>query len=149
MNSIEESAILPVMSRREPSPGGYTKRVPLKAAACEVVPINSPDWSDFPEASPLAIGRRLWRLRKSEGKSIEAMAGKFGIGRSRWNNWEIGLDRRPETPVAYKIAKYFKVTLEWILFGDDDGIPRRILDDLPQYPNESDDDNSERTLSRP
>lgn len=73
------------------------------------------------------IARRLERLRKTLNMSQADMCRRLGVAPNRWNQYESG-SRRITLEVAGKLRDTFGVTSDWIFFGDESGLPRRIAD---------------------
>lgn len=73
------------------------------------------------------IARRLVRLRKTLRLSQADMCRRLGVAPNRWNQYESGM-RRITLEVAGKLRDTFGITADWVFFGDESGLPRRITD---------------------
>jgi transcriptional regulator with XRE-family HTH domain len=74
------------------------------------------------------IGKRLERLRMALGLPNQAeFCRKLGVAPNRWNQYENG-SRRITLDVVNKLRQRFGVTADYIYFGDESGLPRRITD---------------------
>ncbi|MCO7124770.1 helix-turn-helix transcriptional regulator [Sporolactobacillus shoreicorticis] len=60
---------------------------------------------------------QLTRLRKSRGKTQEDIAKILGITRPAYTAYEIGT-RQPDYESLIKLAKYFDVTIDYLLTGE-------------------------------
>lgn len=74
---------------------------------------------------PEIIAPRLVALRESTDLSQDKFAESIGISQPRWNQYETG--KRPLTlEVASATCRKYKVTLDWLYFGDASGLPMRL-----------------------
>ena len=73
------------------------------------------------------IARRLGRLRNVLRMSQAEFCREIGVAPNRWNQYERG-QRQITIDVAARIRQRFGVTTDWIYFGDESGLPRRISD---------------------
>jgi len=53
-------------------------------------------------------------LREGLGLSQTELARELGVNKSNVNCWESGI-RKPDSENLYKLAKYFDVTMEYLL----------------------------------
>jgi len=53
-------------------------------------------------------------LREGSGLSQTELARELGVSKSNVNKWELGI-RKPDAENLYKLAKYFDVTMEYLL----------------------------------
>jgi transcriptional regulator with XRE-family HTH domain len=74
-----------------------------------------------------AIAKRLARLRSTMHLSQADMCRRIGVAPNRWNQYETGT-RRITVEVVSKLRDTFGVTSDWVFFGDESGLPRRITD---------------------
>ena len=68
---------------------------------------------------------RLKELREKAGCSQYSFADKFGVSQSAVGNWESG-KREPNFETAVRLAKFFDVTVDYLLGHFDDPKPREI-----------------------
>lgn len=79
----------------------------------------------------MSFGERLKRLRVEKGLSQQELADILKVNRATLGNWEI--DRTsPGYTTLCKIAKYFNVTIDYLLNGEpvkvgDDGMPYIVM----------------------
>ena len=72
------------------------------------------------------IGQRLIRLRSVMDMGSQLAFTKFvEIAAPTWNQYEKG-HRRPSLDEAFKIVRRTGVTLDWIYFGEEAGLPHRL-----------------------
>jgi transcriptional regulator with XRE-family HTH domain len=75
-------------------------------------------------------GRLIW-AREAFGLSQAEFARKAGIGQTTYSNWENGF------PVglqgALQLRKTFRLSLDWIYFGDSSGLPKAIWERITNY----------------
>lgn len=76
------------------------------------------------------IARRLIALRDALGKNQSAFAALIEVSQPAMNNYEKG-HRRPDLDVGYRIQMRTGATLDWIYLGKRDGLPRQLLELLP------------------
>lgn len=62
----------------------------------------------------LLFSKRVKELRDKEGLSMEQLAGKLGVTKSRINMWENN-GTIPRMDVLIKLAKYFDVSTDYLL----------------------------------
>ncbi len=70
-----------------------------------------------------SIGKRIQALREAQNLKRKDIAMLLGISEGNLHSMEND-KTHPSAPALMKLAKYFKVTSDWILFGDqvnDDG----------------------------
>lgn len=78
---------------------------------------------DVSISSRPAIAERLRLLRLASGSSSQAaFCASVGIGTTTWNNYERDLNRI-SLEEATKVVQRFGVTLDWIYYGDEKGLP--------------------------
>lgn len=78
---------------------------------------------DISTGSRPAIAERLRLLRLASGSpSQAAFCASVGIGTTTWNNYERDLNRI-SLDEATKLVKRYGVTLDWIYYGDEKGLP--------------------------
>lgn len=65
---------------------------------------------------------RLYQLRKEKGLSQENLAGVLGITRQAVQKWESGASR-PDMENLVALARYFGVTLDWLITGAEPAQP--------------------------
>ncbi len=65
---------------------------------------------------------RLYGLRKKAGLSQEELAGLLGVTRQAVQKWEAGTSR-PDMDNLIALARYFNVTLDWLLTGQETAPP--------------------------
>lgn len=76
------------------------------------------------------LSERLKQLRKRDGLSQTEFAKKFNISTGTIGNWETGA-REPDASTMMKIAKFFNVTVDYLLGETDNpGKPMRTTDDV-------------------
>lgn len=63
-------------------------------------------------------GKTIAELRREKGMSQRQLAEALGFATSTVGMWELGL-RTPNLQIAKKIARFFKVPLEAIYFGEE------------------------------
>lgn len=76
-----------------------------------------------------AIARRLERTRSALGLSQSEFADKAGIARNTYNQWEKGKGR-PQLDGAIALCGTYNLTLDWIYFGDMNGLPYQTASKL-------------------
>jgi len=74
------------------------------------------------DTSPEAIGTRLAKVRKTLGRSQSALAEVLGMSSQRYNNYELGRTQ-PPPPVLAQIWRLTGATSDYILFGNESGLP--------------------------
>lgn len=72
------------------------------------------------------VGARLKQIRLAYNLRPLDVADKLGLSRSQWALYESG-DRRISIERAIKLADLFKVTLDWVYRGIEDGLQVRTL----------------------
>lgn len=73
----------------------------------------------------LEIGRRIQAVRMAFEESPAQFARRVGISAQSLSNYETGY-RRPGLDQAILICVATGVTLDWIYFGDNSGLPMRF-----------------------
>lgn len=73
------------------------------------------------------IAGRLVRLRKTLRMSQADICRRLDVAPNRWNQYESG-DRRITIEIAGRLRDKFGVTADWIYFGDESGLPQRLID---------------------
>jgi len=73
------------------------------------------------------IGQRLRELRLKRNLSQEEVARHIGITRSAYSHYEIN-NRQPVYETLIKLADFFDVSIDYILFGNASEPSRRALD---------------------
>ena len=77
------------------------------------------------------IARRLAHLLVALEISAAELCRQTGLTTNRWSQYETG--ERPITLAAATIlCEKYGITLDWIFFGDESGMPQRIVSKLPQ-----------------
>lgn len=76
------------------------------------------------------IARRIEALRTALDMNGSQFAAAIGVTQPALSNYEAAL-RRPDLDVAIKIRARTGVTLDWLYLGDRSGLPRRLLELLP------------------
>ena len=66
------------------------------------------------------FGKRVQNLRTAEGLSMEQLAGKLGISKSRVNMWENG-GVIPRRDMLVKVAEFFGVSTDFLLGSGQEG----------------------------
>lgn len=66
----------------------------------------------------LELGKRIKELRRDKGITQAELAKILNVTRATVNNWE-NKGSSPSNDVSVNIAKYFNITLEYLLSGDD------------------------------
>jgi transcriptional regulator with XRE-family HTH domain len=71
------------------------------------------------------VGRRLKALRKTAALSQDKFGGSIGLSQPRYAQYENGT--RPLTlEAAASLCAVYGVTLDWLYFGDQSGLPMRL-----------------------
>jgi transcriptional regulator with XRE-family HTH domain len=73
------------------------------------------------------IGNRLRELRLKRNLSQEEVARHIGITRSAYSHYEIN-NRQPVYETLIKLADFFNVSIDYILFGNNSSPLRRAWD---------------------
>jgi transcriptional regulator with XRE-family HTH domain len=68
-----------------------------------------------------AIGNRLELTRRALGLAQGDFASRAGIARNAYNQYETGTNR-PQLDAAFKLCDTYRLTLDWIYFGDASGL---------------------------
>ncbi len=68
----------------------------------------------------VTFGRRVQNLRTDAGLSMEQLAGRLGISKSRVNMWENG-GVIPRRDMLVKVAEFFGVSTDFLLSSGQDG----------------------------
>lgn len=71
----------------------------------------------------MTFGERLRALRKQQDKTQEELSVIFETNRPTYSNWENNRNT-PGFTVLRKIAKYFNVSIDYLLGGEEDDVPR-------------------------
>lgn len=66
---------------------------------------------------------RLYELRKKAGLSQEELANLVGVSRQAVQKWEAGTSR-PDLDNLSALARYFNVTLDWLITGREAELPQ-------------------------
>lgn len=74
------------------------------------------------------FANRLKRLRKQHNLSTRALGEIVGVSNATISRYETG-KRDPDLVIAYKLAEYFGVTVEY-LCGEGDGIGIELLTEM-------------------
>ena len=69
----------------------------------------------------MAIGNRIYELRKSEKLSQEKLAEKIGVTRQTISNWELN-ESSPDLKQAKELSKVFNISLDELV-----GNPKRDI----------------------
>lgn len=77
-----------------------------------------------------AVGQRLSALRRAmEFDTIRAFAKALDVNEDRYDKWEKGKALiPPEVVLSLKVK--FGVTADWLYFGEESSLPRRLHQDL-------------------
>lgn len=76
-----------------------------------------------------AIALRLERTREALNLSQSEFAEKAGIARNTYNQWEKGKGR-PQLDGAIALCNTYQLTLDWIYFGETNGLPYQVASKL-------------------
>ncbi|MDE7085004.1 MAG: helix-turn-helix domain-containing protein [Clostridia bacterium] len=68
------------------------------------------------------FGERIYNLRKKSGLSQEEFADKLGVSRQAVSKWETG-QSVPDSEKAAAMAKFFGVSLDWLINGEEPFAP--------------------------
>ena len=60
------------------------------------------------------FGQRLKSLRKTNGLTLEQFGAAFDTTKQTTSRWESG-DRLPPLPLVFEIAKYFDVSIDYLV----------------------------------
>lgn len=71
-------------------------------------------------AREVNFGKRIQNLRTNEGLSMEQLAIKLGVSKSRVNMWENG-GIIPRRDMLVKVAEFFRVSTDFLLSSGQDG----------------------------
>ena len=71
--------------------------------------------------SKQAIGTRLELTRRALGLAQGEFAERAGLSRNAYNQYETGTNR-PQLEAAFKLCDTYRLTLDWIYFGDPSGL---------------------------
>lgn len=75
---------------------------------------------------PATIGARLRAVREALGyENQKDFADKAGISPTAYNNWEVGY-KRIGVDMAARLCSTYRITLDWIYFGDASGLPGNV-----------------------
>lgn len=79
---------------------------------------------------------RLTALRRSEKLTLERLGEVLGVSKQTASRWETG-DRLPSLDTAYEIARYFNVTLDYLVGLSDVKVDRPPCLKLREYIDEN------------
>ena len=68
------------------------------------------------------IGKRLKKMRKDKGINEEELAGIIGVQKSTVSLYKLGKNDPPDK-VKIEIAKYFNISLDYLIGGIDEPVP--------------------------
>lgn len=85
------------------------------------------------------LPKRLINLRKSKKMTQEEFAKAIGITRSSYSQYELG-NREPDYDILDKIAKFYDVTVDYLLGRIDESTGMGVIDS---------DNNAKKILARP
>ena len=88
------------------------------------------DWHE--NTSLDAIGARLKAIRKASGRNQSQFATWVEVNIPTWSNYERAY-RRIDLDNAFKVVRKTGVTLDWIYFGDESGLPVHLRDSLDEH----------------
>ena len=71
------------------------------------------------------FGERIYNLRKKSGLSQEEYADKLGVSRQAVSKWETG-QSVPDCEKAAAMAKFFGVSLDWLINGEESAAAQAI-----------------------
>ena len=71
-------------------------------------------------ADDMEFSQRLYELRRKAGLSQEGLADLVGVTRQAVQKWEAG-NSRPDMENLAALARYFNVTLDWLITGQESG----------------------------
>lgn len=74
-----------------------------------------------------AIGVRLELTRRALGLAQSEFAERAGLSRNAYNQYETGTNR-PQLEAAFKLCDTYRLTLDWIYFGDNSGLRHDLAD---------------------
>ena len=69
----------------------------------------------------MTLGQKITELRKSQSLTQERLSEKLGVSRQTISSLETG-KYNPSIFLAYKIAKYFEMTIEEVFIFDEEEI---------------------------
>ena len=72
------------------------------------------------------ITRRLTQLLEALEITAAELCRQTGLATNRWSQYETG-ERRITLDAALILCERYKITLDWIYFGDESGMPQRIV----------------------
>lgn len=84
---------------------------------------------DFYSTNVDAIAGRLQATREALGLNQTEFCARAGVARNTYNQWEKGKGR-PDIDGAIALCKAFRITLDWIYFGDPSKLPHDIASKL-------------------
>jgi transcriptional regulator with XRE-family HTH domain len=93
--------------------------------------IDAMSKSTNPRSIP-AIAERLILLRESMGMGPTEFAIRTGIGRTSYAGYESG-SRRPSLNDAIKLKMSLGVPTDWVYFGEEIGMPDRLISQIRRY----------------
>lgn len=76
-----------------------------------------------------AIAGRLRATREALGLNQTEFCARAGVARNTYNQWEKGKGR-PDIDGAMALCRAFRITLDWIYFGDPSKLPNDIASKL-------------------
>lgn len=68
----------------------------------------------------MSFGRNIAELRTQKGINKKTLATAIGVSNGTISNWESGRFSSADATILSRVANYFGVTIEFILFGTDD-----------------------------
>lgn len=71
------------------------------------------------------IGQRLSATRAALDLTQAAIAKTLGIRRHTYTQWELGV-RRPNLDDAIRLARAYRLSLDWIYLGDHTTLPEHL-----------------------
>lgn len=71
------------------------------------------------------FGERIYNLRKKSGLSQEEYADRLGVSRQAVSKWETG-QSVPDCEKAAAMAKFFGVSLDWLINGEEPAAAQAI-----------------------
>lgn len=75
----------------------------------------------FDARSKSEIGKRLELTRRALGLAQGEFAERASLSRNAYNQYETGTNR-PQLEAAFKLCDTYRLTLDWIYFGDPSGL---------------------------
>ena len=84
----------------------------------------------------LEFQQRLYELRKKSGLSQEGLAELLGVSRQAVQKWEAGTSR-PDLDNLAALARYFNVSLDYLVTGEERSAPPPATTIIKQNSNAS------------